>query len=64
MSMLRRYVILQGLRMRVREFGLDILMCILLTVAFCITWRAHYLMEDLKASVRSASHVPASIKSR
>jgi hypothetical protein len=63
-SMLRRYVVLHSLRLRVREFGMDVLICVLLTVAFFILWHAHHVMEDLRARVRAASDVPASIKSR
>ena len=63
-SMLRRYVILHSLRLRIRKFGLDVLMCVLLTVAFFILWHAHHVMEDLREKVQAARHVPAAIKSR
>lgn len=46
-SMVRRYVIVQGLRMRFRTFWGDLLICILLCVAFLILWRAHILIYDL-----------------
>jgi hypothetical protein len=63
-SMLRRYLILHSLRLRFRRFGPDVLVCILLTVAFCIMWHAHYVIEDLKNRVRAASDVPTIVKSR
>ena len=63
-SLLRRYVILHSLRLRVRKFGLDVLICVLLTVAFFILWHAHHVMEDLRYRVQMASHAPAQIKSR
>lgn len=47
MSMLRRYVIVSGLRMRFKTFWGDVLICLLLTIAFCILWRAHWVMYDL-----------------
>lgn len=52
-SMLRRYIILQGLRLRFKSFWGDVLVCLLLTIAFCILWRAHYLMYDLHGTMVS-----------
>ncbi len=46
-SLVRRYVIVHGLRLRVRAFGGDVLVCALLTVTFFILWRAHVLIYDL-----------------
>ena len=53
MSLLRRYVILQGLRLRFRAFWGDVIICLLLCVAFLILWRAHYLMYDFRDRVRA-----------
>ena len=64
MSVLRRYLLLHSLRLRIRKFGLDVLICVLLTVAFFILWHAHHVMDDLRDRVQAASHVPADIKSR
>ena len=49
MSMLRRYVIVSGLRLRFKTFWGDVLICVLLCVAFAILWRAHWIMSDLGA---------------
>jgi len=46
-SLVRRYVIVQGLRLRIRAFWGDVLICVLLTVAFFIIWHAHHLIYDL-----------------
>ena len=50
-SLLRRYVILQGLRLRFLSFWGDVIICLLLCVAFLILWRAHYLIYDLRDRV-------------
>jgi hypothetical protein len=52
-SLLRRYVILQGLRLRFRSFWGDVIICVLLCVAFLILWRAHYLIYDLRDRVNA-----------
>ncbi len=46
-SLVRRYVVVQGLRLRFRAFWGDVVICVLLTVAFCILWYAHHLIYDL-----------------
>ena len=46
-SMLRRYLIIHGLRLRVKRFGGDVVVCLLLTVAFLMLWRAHHMVYDL-----------------
>ena len=50
-SMLRRYVILHGLRLRFKAFWGDVIICGLLCVAFLILWHAHGLVEDLGTRV-------------
>jgi hypothetical protein len=57
-------VVLHSLRLRIAKFGMDVLICVLLTVAFFILWHAHHVMEDLRYRVQMASHAPAEIKSR
>src|SRR5579884_3341091 len=52
-SMLRRYVMVHGLRLRFRAFWGDVIICLLLCVAFLILWRAHHLIYDLGARLRS-----------
>ena len=46
-SMLRRYVIVHGLRLRFKAFWGDVLICVLLSVAFLMLWHAHHVMNDL-----------------
>jgi hypothetical protein len=46
-SLVRRYVVVQGLRLRIRAFWGDVLICILLTITFFIIWHAHLLIYDL-----------------
>ncbi len=46
-GMLRRYVIVQGLRLRFKTFWGDVVISILLCVAFLIMWHAHYVIDDL-----------------
>ena len=46
-TLVRRYVVVQGLRLRVRPFWGDVLVCILLCVTFLIIWHAHHLIYDL-----------------
>ena len=55
-SLVRRYVIVHGLRLRVRAFGGDVLVCLLLTIAFFILWRGHvriYDLEDQRHALRA-----------
>jgi hypothetical protein len=63
MSMLRRYLILHSLRLRIWKLGPDVLICVLLTVTFGILWHAHFVIDDLKMRVQAASNVPANLKS-
>lgn len=46
-NLLRRYVIVHGLRLRVRSFGGDALVCALLCVAFLLMWRAHQHLDAI-----------------
>jgi hypothetical protein len=44
-SLLRRYVIVHGLRLRFRAFWGDVIICILLCGIFVILWRAHHIIQ-------------------
>ena len=44
MSLVRSYVMLQGLRLRVKSFGGDVLVCVLLCVVWVLLFRAHELV--------------------
>jgi hypothetical protein len=46
-SLIRRYVIVQGLRLRFKTFWGDVIICLLLCIAFLILWRGHVLIYDL-----------------
>lgn len=56
-SMVRRYIILQGLRLRIKTFGPDVLICILLCVAFLIMWHAYHLIQDLAVQMQAAVNI-------
>jgi hypothetical protein len=51
-SMLRRYLVVHGLRLRFRAFWGDVLITVLLTVAFLIMWHAHHVMDELARTIR------------
>jgi hypothetical protein len=44
MSLIRGYVMLQGLRLRLKSFGGDVLVCILLCIVWILLLRAHQLV--------------------
>jgi len=44
-SLMRRYVIVHGLRLRFATFWGDVLVCVLLCVTFLIMWKLHGLIE-------------------
>jgi hypothetical protein len=51
-GMLRRYLIVHGLRLRFKAFWGDVLITVLLCVAFLILWRAHHVIYDLQIAMR------------
>lgn len=57
MTMLRRYLIVHGLRLRFKTFWGDVIICILLCIAFLILWRAHVIIYDLGARLRDVAVV-------
>ena len=44
-GMLRRYLVVHGLRLRVKAFWGDVIICVLLCVVFFILWHAHSLIR-------------------
>lgn len=52
MTMLRRYLIVHGLRLRFKTFWGDVIICVLLCVAFLLLWRAHLVIYDIGAKLR------------
>lgn len=55
-SILRRYVILHGLRLRLRAFWGDVLICLLLCWLFIILVQAHSILYDLKHRLTEIDH--------
>jgi hypothetical protein len=52
-TLVRRYVIVQGLRLRFRAFWGDVVICLLLCVAFLILCLGHERIYQLGATVQS-----------
>ena len=60
MSLLRRYVLLHGLRLRFRAFWGDVLISFLLCVAFLLLWQLHVtLFQNIhnRKQLNELSHV-------
>ncbi len=55
-SMLRRYVIVHGLRLRFRAFWGDVIICILLCVVFMLIWRGHRIIEPKNKTADDIRH--------
>ena len=45
-SIVRQYVIVHGLRLRFRNFWGDVIICLLLCIAFAVIWKLHLLIEQ------------------
>jgi hypothetical protein len=54
-SMMRRYLIISGLRVRVADFWADVLICFLLCVTFLLLCYAHGSVADVAAAIRDAN---------
>src|SRR5258708_736258 len=50
-SLVRRYVIVHGLRLRFRAFWGDVILCLLLSFTFILIWQAHRSMDRLKVAL-------------
>jgi hypothetical protein len=57
--MLRRYVIVQGLRLRFKTFWGDAIISVLLCVAFLIMWHAHHVIDDLGVRLADVRRIAA-----
>lgn len=51
-SMLRRYLLVHGLRLRFTSFWGDVLVCLLLCVVFLAIWRAQLKLDYLEANLQ------------
>jgi hypothetical protein len=60
----RRYLLVHGLRLRVRTFGGDVLVCALLCATFLILWHAHGQVERLGATLNELRHPPTELDRR
>src|SRR3954462_12918806 len=52
-SIVRQYVIVQGLRLRFKTFWGDVIICLLLSVAFLILWHAHHVIYQLRDTINA-----------
>jgi hypothetical protein len=53
-SLVRRYLIVHGLRLRLTSFFGDVIVCMLLCVAFILLWRAHHVMASAIDAIHAA----------
>lgn len=51
-SLLRRYLLVHGLRLRFRTFWGDVIICMLLCVVFALIWRAHGMIYGIGEVLR------------
>ena len=58
MTLLRRYLVVHGLRLRFRAFWGDVIICALLTVVFLLLWRAHWVLYDLGTTLQHVRQHP------
>jgi len=58
MSLVRRYVIVHGLRLRFRAFWGDVIICLLLSVTFVLLWIAHRRMDQLAVVLQQLRQKP------
>ena len=55
-SLLRRYILVQGLRLRFKAFWGDVIICLLLTIAFFMMWRAQNLLDHVDKTLSSVNN--------
>ena len=55
-SLMRRYIIVHGLRLRFKSFWGDVLVCILLCVAFVLLMQAHQVLEKTRQVMFDNAH--------
>ncbi len=58
-TVMRRYIILHGLRLRFRTFWGDVIITILLCLIFCVLFQAHRVIYQIEGTLRAADHAPA-----
>lgn len=62
-SLVRRYLIVHGLRLRFRAFWGDVVVSLLLCVVFLILWHAHGRVEQLRIALQRL-HDPVKLHDR
>ncbi|HTW95636.1 MAG TPA: hypothetical protein VMD30_12615, partial [Tepidisphaeraceae bacterium] len=50
-ALIRRYLIVSGLRMKISTFGGDVLICLLLCFVWLLLWHAHELIMQLATTL-------------
>jgi hypothetical protein len=53
-TLVRRYVVVHGLRLRFKAFWGDVIICVLLCVVFLILWYAHGQLRAMFAAYHAA----------
>ena len=61
-TMLRRYLVVHSLRLRFKTFWGDVLICVLLTLAFFILWHAHHVIDDLGNRLNDVRRIHAQFR--
>ena len=56
-ALIRRYVIVHGLRLRFKAFWGDVVICLLLCVVFYLLWDAYGRMHQMFAAIHAARAV-------
>jgi hypothetical protein len=56
-ALLRRYVIVQALRLRFKAFWGDLILCILLTIAFFLLWHAQGILDHIEDTMKAINPV-------
>src|SRR5215212_9617058 len=61
-SLLRRYLLVHGLRLRFKTFWGDVLICGLLCIAFFIISHAQILPNEANATIKNSKNVQRTVK--
>lgn len=60
-AMLRRYIIVAALRLKFRTFWGELLICLLLSVAFALMCKAQYAMSDIERIYDQAREIKTKV---
>jgi hypothetical protein len=56
-SLARRYLMVHGLRVRIKTFWGDVLTCILLSIVLLILWHAHNVIAQTRISIDAGRNI-------